>query len=143
MKKKSSLQKRKDNPNSTYWGRKALTAWAELCRVKYNSQCAICGATVRTEAHHIISKKTCKALMYHPENQILLCTHHHNFYGTEQYRFSAHKHPLAFYHYLQKYYPTVYAQILSIDISAMKKKNTTTKEYYEILLKQKILIKQK
>ena len=135
-KKKTKLQKKKDNPNSLYWKRKTLNLWREICLIKYNNKCAICGATEKLEAHHIISKKFCKSLMYSPTNQILLCTHHHNWFGTEGYRFSAHKHPIAFYHYLKEHYPELYFNILSIDIEHEKQKETTTKDYYELLEKQ-------
>ena len=136
-KKKSNLQKRKENENSTYWGTKALKLWREICLLKFNNKCLICNTTEQLEAHHPISKKTCKSLTYNTTNQILLCSKHHNWFGTEEHTFSAHKAPLQFYDYLKEHYPNIYFDIWAIDIEAEKQKEFTTKEYYEELEKVK------
>lgn len=134
---KTKLQKKKDNPNSSYWRTKALNVWREICLIKYGNKCAICSSTEHLEAHHIISKKTCKSLTYNTTNQICLCSKHHNWHGTENYPFSAHKHPLKFYHFISKNYPELYNHVLGIDVEAEKNRGLTTKEYYEELLKIK------
>ena len=134
-KNKSALQKKKDNPNSLYYQRKALKAWREICVLRFNNKCAVCNCTEKLEAHHIISKKTCKSIMYSIPNQLLLCTKHHNFFGKEGTRFSAHKHPIAFYQFIKEKYPDLYFEIWAIDIEQEKKKKITTKDYYDEFLK--------
>lgn len=129
-KKKSKLQKKKDNPNSLYWRTRALKQWREICLAKFDNECLICKSTEQLECHHPISKKTCKALMFNTDNMILLCSKHHNWFGTDKYPWSAHKSPLQFYRYLQEYYPDLHKDIYSIDVS---KEEKTTKEYYNEL----------
>ena len=135
--KKSNLQKRKDNPNSLYWQRKTLKLWTDICRIKFNNECLICKSKEHLECHHPISKKTCKSLMYNITNQILLCSKHHNWFGTEDYLFSAHKNPLQFYHYLQEHHKELYEEILQIDIEQEKQGSKTTKDYFDELTKIK------
>jgi len=101
-KKKSDLQKKKDNPRSKYWKNKADNLWGliihsrECCAV--NDNCA-----GNLEAHHLISRAN-TATRHSIQNGILLCSKHHKFDS----RLSAHKAPMAFAEWLQENDPDTY-----------------------------------
>lgn len=97
-KKKSNLQKRKDNPGSKYWRNKADPLWSEVIRRLY-PVCAICGATP-IDPHHLISRSN-GATRHSIENGMGLCQNCHIF----DHKLSAHGAPLAFAEYLQVNYP--------------------------------------
>jgi len=87
---KSALQKRKDNPRSGYWKKKADAAWGEYMHKRFDS-CAICRKKTNLEAHHLISRSN--VLTRHlPINGIILCSNHHKF----DVQISAHKGPIGF-----------------------------------------------
>jgi hypothetical protein len=72
---KSKLQKKKDNPRSKYWQKKADDLITQICTGK---PCAVCHTTYRTCGHHLVSRKV--ALLRHNLlNLIVLCDTHHNF----------------------------------------------------------------
>ena len=102
-KKKSALQKKKDNHKSKYWKIKADNLWGKVIHEIYRS-CAIgedCAGHV--EAHHLISRaKT--ATRHSVKNGIGLCSKHHKFCTT----LSAHQAPLAFSEWLQKNMPEIW-----------------------------------
>lgn len=88
MAKKSTLQKRKDNPNSTYWGKRAMAAWsAKVCE---GGKCEKCGSTGKLDAHHLQSRRF-RNTRYVLLNGICLCPRCHKF-GNE----SAHQSMLFF-----------------------------------------------
>ena len=96
-KKKSKLQKKKDNPRSKYWENKADEVWGELVHTLYN-HCLInedCAGNL--EAHHLISRAN-KMTRHKIENAVLLCSKHHKFCN----KLSAHGAPLAFSEFLQE-----------------------------------------
>ena len=102
-KKKSKLQKKKDNPKSGYWQNKADALWGlvihdiyQVCAV--NDECS-----GRVEAHHLISRSN-KATRHSVQNGIGLCSKHHKFSSN----LSAHKAPLAFGEWLEENDPDKY-----------------------------------
>ncbi len=95
MKKKSKLQKSKDNSKSKYWKNKSDALWGlviheiyQVCAV--NDNCA-----GRVEAHHLISRSN-TATRHSVDNGIGLCSKHHKF----DPHLSAHKAPMAFSEWL-------------------------------------------
>ena len=76
MKRKSKLQKKKDNPNSIYWKGKADEAWsAEIRKV---GRCEYCNSTGQLNAHHIIARIRLK-YRHDLSNGVCLCTRCHAF----------------------------------------------------------------
>jgi len=59
--------------------------------VKYKGRCAICGAELYVQAHHLIPREM-YSHRYIVENGILLCAKHHRF----SFELSPHKSPIAF-----------------------------------------------
>lgn len=99
-KKKSNLQKNKDNPRSKYWKTKADGLWGAVIHEIYG-QCAIdddCAGNV--EAHHLISRGNV-ATRHDIKNGIGLCSKHHKFSN----KISAHMAPIAFSEWLQNHMP--------------------------------------
>ena len=99
-KKKSNLQKKKDNPRSKYWKTRADALWGKVIHEIY-PRCAIdddCAGNI--EAHHLISRAN-TATRHAIENGIGLCSKHHKFCN----RLSAHGAPLAFAEWIQKNMP--------------------------------------
>lgn len=102
-KKKSNLQKKKADPKSSYWRKKADSLWGELIHSLY-SMCDVgrtgegpsCSGNL--EAHHLISRGN-RATRHNVINGILLCSSHHKFSN----KLSAHGAPLAFSEWLQTY----------------------------------------
>jgi hypothetical protein len=91
MKKKSKLQKKLDDPNSSLYRRKADKIWKELVYMSYMGRCAICGSGDWTQSHHYIPRE----LYSHRhilQNGILLCAAHHRF----SFILSPHKAPISF-----------------------------------------------
>jgi len=94
--KKSKLQKRIDDPYSTYWLKRADDAWADLIHTGYRS-CVInkdCSGPL--EAHHLINRKH-YATRHNPWCGLLLCSKHHQW----SVDLSAHIASLPFAEWLQ------------------------------------------
>lgn len=94
--KKSALQKRKEDPGSTFWLVRADAAWSDLIHTVYNG-CAVnkdCSGPL--EAHHIINRAR-RATRHNPWTGILLCSTHHQW----SVGLSAHIASLAFAEWLQ------------------------------------------
>ena len=91
-KKKSALQKRKGDPRSSYWKKKADRLWGLVIHAG-NDRCAVnngeCAGNL--EAHHLISRANV-TLRHKRVNGILLCSLHHKF----SKHLSPHGAPLAF-----------------------------------------------
>jgi len=107
-KKKSKLQKRKDNPNSTLWRNKADKLWRSLVAAKWNNKCAICGATEYVQAHHLIPREM-KSHRHVVKNGILLCASHHKY----SFEISPHKAPIAFITWLMKEHEDIWEWVSS------------------------------
>lgn len=102
--KKSKLQKKKDDPNSSYWNKKALKEWSRI--VRHNKHCEKCNRTnCKLDAHHIQSKMF-KNTRFKLENGICLCPTCHKFGNI-----SAHK-SLIFYEWLRLNKPFQYEWIV-------------------------------
>jgi len=112
-KKKSKLQKRKDNERSTYWKAKADTEWGRVIHktggvLGQGPRCAVTGRTDgKLDAHHLISKGRGKT-RHLPENGMLLSMRIHK-YDPE---ISPHAAPEAWSKWLQENHPEVHAWIL-------------------------------
>ena len=105
-KKKSNLQKRKDNSGSKLWKNKADKAWG-LCIHTVYSGCAVgIGCAGNLEAHHLISRS--HVLTRHMRiNGILLCTKHHKY----DIKLSPHGGPVGFVAWLQYNRPEQFAWV--------------------------------
>lgn len=97
-KKKSNLQRRKDNCGSKYWRNRADKEWSQAIRKKYPG-CVVCGNTP-VDPHHLISRSNA-ATRHSIENGLGLCQGHHIF----DHKLSAHGAPLAFSEWLQLHHP--------------------------------------
>ena len=102
-KKKTNLQKKKDNPRSKYWENKADEAWGELVHTVYTRCLVNTDCAGHLEAHHLISRAN-KMTRHKLENAALLCSKHHKFCN----KLSAHGAPLAFSEFLQENYPHIW-----------------------------------
>ena len=92
---KSKLQKRIDDPRSTYWMKRCDGAWGDLMHTVYGS-CAVgenCSGPL--EAHHLVPRNH-HATRHELWNGILLCSLHHQW----SMMLSAHMAPLAFAEWL-------------------------------------------
>jgi hypothetical protein len=90
-KKKSKLQKKLDDPNSSLYKHKADKLWKELIFNRFSGKCAICGSNQWTQAHHLVPRE----MISHRHNEMngmLLCAAHHRF----SFVLSPHKAPIAF-----------------------------------------------
>lgn len=92
---KSALQKRKDNPRSGYWKKKADALWGAVIHEIYKSCPVDDECSGHIEAHHLISRANV-ATRHKVENGIGLCSKHHKFCK----KLSAHGAPLAFSEWL-------------------------------------------
>jgi len=90
-KKKSKLQKHKDDPNSVYWRRKADRLWSERVRERDGGKCVICGESKNVQTHHLIDRSV-KHLRHRLENGVTLCPRCHKF----DRRISAHRGAIPF-----------------------------------------------
>ena len=102
-KKKSNLQKKKDNPASTYWKTKSDKLWGLIIHAVYDSCAVNDGCAGNLEAHHLISR-SCTMTRHAISNGILLCSKHHKF----SQHLSAHMAPMAFAEWLQENDPDRY-----------------------------------
>ena len=125
---KSKLQKKKDNPNSLYWKKKADKAWGEY--IHSNDSCLICDdSSKKLEAHHLVSRAVTH-LRHDPENGILLCSWHHKFDPG----CSPHAGPIGFSEWLKENYPNKHEYVLT---NRYKTGKPNYKESYENLTKGK------
>ena len=132
---RSKLQKRKDNPNSKYWQKRAMELWGGI--IHSRKRCEICEILNenhgdRVEAHHLITRNApeCK---FDPENGMLLCTWHHKFSPE----ISAHKSPMQFLMFIEKFFPSKYAYMKTHAVYRPNYERKSAKDWYEILEKAK------
>jgi hypothetical protein len=94
--KKSKLQKRIDNPNSSYWRSKADLAWGKMIHAAFGEKCAVNNSECKgkVEAHHLCGRNP--VVRHNPDLGILLCTIHHKFSQT----CSPHGGPAGFFVWL-------------------------------------------
>ncbi len=96
-KKKTALQKSRDNVRSKYWRKKADTRWSLKVRARDGNRCVMCGATENAQAHHLIDRSA-KLLRHKLKNGLTLCPKCHKF----NRRRSAHKGAIPFVAWLAR-----------------------------------------
>ena len=74
--KAARLERKRNNPKSAFWKKKALEIFMARGR---NEPCAVCGSTGRITYHHIIPQGRCSVHVCNPINVIPLCDKHHMF----------------------------------------------------------------
>jgi hypothetical protein len=94
-KKKSKLQKKKEDHNSSLWRNKADKAWGKLIHLIYDEKCAICSSNEYVQAHHFIPREM-SSHRHIVLNGVILCCSHHKY----SFELSPHKAPIAFYKWL-------------------------------------------
>lgn len=107
----SRLAKRKADPNSPFWKRKADALWAEHihrtwpgCLVGLLDPAEAPACKGRLEAHHLISRRVLH-LRHTKECGVRLCSWHHEFSP----RCSPHSGPLGFAAWLEAHAPMLFA----------------------------------
>lgn len=99
-KKKSKLQKKRDNPKSTLWKNKSMALWGRVMHQTYKTCLINNGCKGNLEAHHLITRS--RVLTRNDiNNGVMLCSLHHKF-STE---LSAHMAPIQFAEYLRENHP--------------------------------------
>lgn len=103
--KKSALEKKKSDPNSAYWKKKADMAWGAVVHgAGGGCVCAILGdCKGPLEAHHLITRGIIST-RHDPRNGVLLCSYHHKW----SKKCSPHMAPLEFAFYLQRFKPRLW-----------------------------------
>jgi hypothetical protein len=71
LRRKSKLSKKKDDPSSGYWLRKADAAWGAYQHKHRPTYCAVCGGRP-VEMHHIIGRAV-RHMRHRPDNVVQLC----------------------------------------------------------------------
>ena len=84
-----------------------MKLWLNRIYEIYNRKCAICGDTVKPNAHHIVNRDVSPALRFDPNNGIALCASCHRF-GL----LSAHKNGVWFGNWLMEHAPKQYKYIV-------------------------------
>ena len=105
-------------------------AWALLVKLKAGMKCEYCGKTTHLNSHHLYSRSK-KSVRWSTMNGISLCVGHHVFSSS----FSAHKTPLEFTKWLEKYKGSEFIDLLTIKANAVSKLHKFEKE----LLLQELL----
>lgn len=99
-------------------------AWSKLVKLRSGMKCEYCGKTSHLNSHHIYSRSK-KSTRWSVENGICLCVGHHTFSST----FSAHKTPLEFTDWLERYKGPDFITRLRIKANAVSKLHPFEKEY--------------
>ena len=99
-KKKSKLQRAKENPASRYWRNKADEAWRKAVLTRDGDRCVVCGTDRNLQVHHLFSRGRADT-RHEVSNGITLCSAHHKW----SREISPHKGPVAFFLWLQKNRP--------------------------------------
>jgi len=99
QKKKTKLQRSKDNPRSRYWRNKADEAWRQRVLERDRHKCAVCGAegNGNLNVHHLFPRSRPDTRHIIP-NGITLCPRHHKW----SRECSPHKGPVGFFVWLMR-----------------------------------------
>lgn len=124
--KKSRLQKRREDPNSILWKRKADRLWSKAVASWYGHKCALCGSTEFVQAHHLIPREM-YSHRHIVENSIALCPSHHKY----SFEISAHRSSAIFYRWFIKTFPEKWEWLQAQTPS--KEHKLTFKEAFEKL----------
>lgn len=106
-KKKSALQKRREDPSSRLWKRKADDLWRRIVTKRWNNKCAVCQSSDYVQAHHLIPREL-KSHRHTIENGIALCARCHKY----SFELSAHRGAAMFFRWLMINHPTIWEWIL-------------------------------
>lgn len=99
-------------------------AWAKLVKLRAGMKCEYCGTELKQlHSHHIFSRSK-KSTRWDVLNGICLCAGHHVLSST----FSAHKTPLEFTYWLEKYKSKDYIERLTLKANSTCKLHTFEKE---------------
>ena len=104
-KKRTSLQKKKDDPNSKYWKTKADSLFSKLIRAR-DEKCICCGRVDLLQCAHIQAREN-RDVRFHPMNAITLCPSCHKF----SRKMSIHKNPATFFAWLKANHPEYWDNI--------------------------------
>ena len=107
LKKKSKLQKKLDDPDSSLYRHKADKVWKELVSMNYVGRCAICGSDAWAQMHHYIPREL-YSHRHMPQNGICLCAAHHRFSSI----LSPHKSPISFAKWMIMYHNETWKWLL-------------------------------
>lgn len=120
----SKLQKKKNDPNSSYWNKRAMKEWSRIVRYPW---CERCGKRdCKLDAHHI-QDKAYRGTRFMLENGICLCPKCHKF-GIA----SAHKGALIFTEWFKTAHPKRHAWVLN---NYNREETRDYKTIYEELVK--------
>ena len=103
-------------------------AWSELVKLRSGMKCEYCGKTTHLNSHHIYSRSK-RSTRWDVNNGICLCVGYHTFSSS----FSAHKTPLEFTDWLEKYKGVNHIDKLRIKANSTSKLHQFEKE---LLLKE-------
>lgn len=106
-KKKSKLQKRKDDFNSSYYRKICDELVRKLTFIRDNGKCIICDSIKLPNAHHLINRHH-YGTRWEYQGQVLLCSLHHKFSKI----MSAHGTPINFSEWLRINRPDQYQWVL-------------------------------
>jgi len=98
-------------------------AWSKLVKLRAGNKCEYCGKTSYLNSHHIYSRSK-RSVRWDVKNGISLCVGHHTFSST----FSAHKTPLEFIKWLERYKGTDYIDNLTMKANRTLKLHKFEKE---------------
>jgi len=90
-------------------------AWSKLVKLEANNRCEVCGKSTTLNSHHIFSRSN-RSVRWDESNGVSLCVYHHTF-G----KWSAHKSPLEFIHWLENEYGKQYLEDLTYRANQTKK----------------------
>jgi len=109
-KKKSKLQRKREDSYSAYWRRRADMVWRQRVLGRAGHRCAICGAEKNgsLNVHHLLDRSL-PATRYALENGLVLCPKHHRFDRA----ISAHKGSIAFCNWLITNRPHQWAWLIA------------------------------
>ena len=107
-------------------------AWSKLVKLR-DKKCMYCGKTDYLNAHHIYSRSK-RSVRWDIDNGIALCVAHHVFSST----FSAHKTPLEFIKWLEKFKGSDFIDKLTLKANKTFKPHKHEKEDMLFELNKKI-----
>ena len=111
-------------------------AWSELVKLKAGNKCEYCGADRKVKqlhSHHIYTRSN-KAGRWNVSNGVALCAGHHVLSSS----FSAHKTPVEFTRWLDKYKGIEFMDMLSFKVRQISKLHKFEKEILLNELKNEI-----
>lgn len=127
MKKKSALQKRREDPNSKLWRNKCDKLWRDSVIARDGNKCILCGSDRFVQAHHIIPREM-HSHRHILNNGVSLCCKHHKY----SYEISAHKASIEFYKWMMSNKKDVWDWLL--EQKPTKQNTVLYKDRFDILI---------